>query len=77
MALKDFTKIIKKDEYRPKLKRALKLISSEKDAKILAAALVIKANHFVTGDEDFFIPEIRKLITVQRTKEVLKDIKNK
>jgi len=77
LALKDFTKIVKEEESQPELKRALKLISNEKDVKILAAALVIKTDHFVTGDEDFFIPEIKKVINVQRTKEVLKDIKNK
>ena len=76
LALKDFSKIVKEEEYQPELKRALKLISSEKNAKILAASLAIKADHFVTGDEDFFIPEIRKVINVQRTKEVLKDLKN-
>lgn len=35
LALKDFTKIVKEEESQPELKRALKLISNEKDAKTL------------------------------------------
>jgi len=60
LALKDFTKIVKEEEYRRELKRTLKLISNKKDAKILAAALIVKADYLVTGDEDFFIPEVKK-----------------
>ena len=75
LALKDFTKIVKEEEYRRELKRTLKLISNKKDAKILAAALIVKADYLVTGDEDFFIPEVKKVINIKRTKEVLEDLK--
>ena len=54
--------------------RAKKLIRDRKDIPVLATALKHKPDYFVTGDDDFHTPEIKKLLNVVRTQEFLKKL---
>jgi putative PIN family toxin of toxin-antitoxin system len=56
---------------------ARKLIRDGKDVPVLATALKHKPDYFVTGDDDFHTPEIKKLLNVVRTQEFLKEIFDK
>src|SRR3989338_892615 len=73
-AVMDFAGIIQKKYYSDKIHAAKKLIDKEKDSKILAAALTINPDYFITGDSDFFKPEVKKLINVCKTKDVLREL---
>ena len=68
----DFDKIVDETEYSSKIPEAKKIVHKEKDSKILAAVLALKPDYFITGDEDFFIPEVQRRVPVMRTKEFLK-----
>lgn len=74
IALGDFIKIVQEKEYRHKIRESKKIVRSKKDVKVLAAALASGAEYFVTGDKDFFTPEVRKRIKVLRTKELLREL---
>ncbi|MFH0861068.1 MAG: putative toxin-antitoxin system toxin component, PIN family [Candidatus Altiarchaeota archaeon] len=47
------------------------LIRDRKDAPILATALKYKPDYFVTGDKEFHTPEIKKLLNVVKTRNLL------
>lgn len=73
-SLMDFAGIIQEKGYCHKLEEAIKIISKDKDAKILAAALTVRPDYLITGDSDFFISSIRKIINVCKTKDVLREL---
>lgn len=50
---------------------AKKIMRDPKDAPVLAAALHGKADCLVTGDKDFFTPEVRAKIRVATARELL------
>ncbi len=50
---------------------AEKLIRDKKDIPVLAAVLKYKPDYFVTGDKDFHTHEIKKLVRVVTTSDVL------
>ena len=67
----DFDKIVDEAEYSQKISEAEKIVHKKKDSKILAAVLALKPDYFITGDDDFFIPEVQQSVPVMRTKEFL------
>ena len=67
--------ILREQEYLHNVARARKLISKDKDAKILAAILTVCPDCFVTGDTDFYTDEIRSLVPVIRTRDFLETLK--
>lgn len=44
--------VIDEDEYLQELDRAKRLVDGENDRKVLAAALFVEPDYFVTGDQD-------------------------
>jgi predicted nucleic acid-binding protein len=73
-SLIDFVSIVEEKEYLKKISEARKLIRKEKDSKILAAALAIKPDYFVTGDKDFHNFKVKQIVQVRHTREVLEDL---
>ena len=73
-AIMDFKGIIQEKDYFRHLKTAKENIKAEKDSKILAAALTIKPDYFITGDSDFFQARIKRLINVCKTKDALREL---
>lgn len=67
----DFDKIVDESEYSSKIPEAKEIVHKKKDSKILAAVLALKPDYFITGDDDFFIPEVQQRVPVMRTKEFL------
>lgn len=70
----DFSEIIQEKDYSHKIKKAKELVNKEKDSKILAAALTIKPDYFITGDSDFFQPKVKELINVCKTNDILREL---
>ena len=66
--------IIKKSIWQEELSKAEEYISTGNDQKILAAVLASKPDYFITGDKQFFNPEIRKLVNVVRTRELIENL---
>lgn len=60
------------NSYEKHLDTAKKLIDRKKDQKVLAAALKIKPDYFLSGDKDFDKPKIREKINLIKTRELLK-----
>ncbi len=54
-----------------KVKEAEKIIRDRKDAFILATAMEIEPNIFVSGDKDFHTDEVKKVMHVVSTGEAL------
>ena len=71
VALLDIYKIIKKDEYKDYIGEAVTLIKDRKDVDILAAGLYLKPDFFVTGDKHFHTTEIKKVLNVVYTRDIL------
>ena len=66
--------IIEKSMWQEELGKAREYISAGNDQKILAAVLASKPDYFITGDKQFFNPEIRKLVNVIRTRELIENL---
>lgn len=67
--------VIEEDEYRQEFDRAKGLIEGENDRRVLAAALSLKPDYFVTGDQDFRSEEIQRILPVTDTRRVLEELK--
>lgn len=66
--------IIAWDQYFQQFEKARSLITGENDQKVLAAALHVDPDHFVTGDQHFQKNEILKLLPVKSTRKVLEEL---
>lgn len=66
-------KIVSEREWKTRFKEADEFLSGN-DQKILAAVLFAEPDYFVTGDEDFHKPEIKKSVRVVKTRELLKEL---
>lgn len=64
-------KVIPAKKYRNLIRTATKLIEDKKDAPILACALVVKPDYFVTGDKDFLKKEVREKVNALVPSEFL------
>jgi len=73
-AVMDFEEIIQEKSYAHNLEMARSLINKPKDVPILAAVLSIKPDYFITGDNHFFTPEVKKIINVCKTRRVLEEL---
>lgn len=71
------TKIISTKKYSNEIKVALKLSRDKKDAPLLACALFVKPEYFVTGDKDFHTKEIKEKINIMTPNQFLETIKSK
>lgn len=65
-------KIIPIKKYRGLIPTATELIEDKKDAPILACALAVKPDYFVTGDEDFLTRDIREKVNTLSPSEFLR-----
>lgn len=68
-------RIIPAKRYRGFIPSAVELIKDKKDAPILACALAVKPDYFITGDKDFLTKEIRKRINTITSVEFLGKIR--
>ena len=68
--------IISDKKYRRLIPDASKLARDEKDIPILACALAVKPEFFVTGDKDFHTKEVKREINVITPAEFLKKIES-
>lgn len=53
---------------------AVELIKDERDAPILACALAVKPDFFITGDKDFLTKEIKQKVNTITPAEFLKEM---
>ena len=67
--------IIPDRKYRRLMPYASKLVRDKKDAPILACALAVEPEYFITGDIDFHTDEIKREINVVTSTEFLKEIR--
>lgn len=67
--------VIPRLKYSHKLKEAETLIPHKKDIPILAAALYLKPDYFLTGDSHFFTDEIKRIVNVMTARDFLERIK--
>jgi putative PIN family toxin of toxin-antitoxin system len=60
-----FTKprIVSESKYRKFLRQALKLVRDDEDAPVLACALHVKPDFFISSDKDFHTKEIKNMLT--------------
>ena len=65
-------KIIPTKKYRGLIPTAAGLIEDKKDAPILACALAVKPDYFVTGDKDFLTRDIREKVNTLSPSEFLR-----
>jgi len=65
-------KIVPAKKYRGFIPAATELIRDKKDAPILACALAVKPDYFVTGDKDFLTKEIREKVNTLAPSEFLR-----
>lgn len=68
-------KVIPAKRYRGLIPNAIKLIKDKKDAPILACALAVKPDFFITGDKDFLTGGIRQKVDTITPAEFLKRIR--
>lgn len=68
-------KVIPAKRYRGLISAATGLIKDRKDAPILACALAVKPDYFVTGDKDFLTKEIRERVNTLTPGEFLRRLK--
>lgn len=68
------TRIIPTQRYRGLIPKAVKLIRDKKDAPILACALAVRPDYFVTGDKDFLTEEIQYKVNTITPSRFLKEI---
>ena len=73
-ALTDIS-IIPRSKYSHKRKEADSLIAHKKDVAILAAALYVMPDYFLTGDAHFFTDKVKSVINVLTTQDFLEKIK--
>ncbi|MBI4687991.1 MAG: putative toxin-antitoxin system toxin component, PIN family [Nitrospirae bacterium] len=69
--------VVQRPKYVKKVQEAANLISHKKDVPILAAALPVKPDYFLTGDSHFFTDKVRDAVTVITAKEFLHKIRKK
>jgi len=65
-------KIIPTKKYRGLISTAAGLIKDKKDAPILACALAVKPDYFVTEDKDFLTRDIREKVSTLSPSEFLR-----
>lgn len=66
--------VVVEEEYLKKLDKARNLITGKNDQKVLAAALSVNPDYFITGDQDFQKDEIVKILPVKSTGKVLEEL---
>lgn len=72
-SLQDFHETLSFNEYAHRINEARTFIKKDKDSKILAAVIHAKPDVFVTGDRDFHTDEIKKIVKVRYTRELLRE----
>ena len=60
--------------YGDRYDEAADFVGEGNDAEVLAAVLAVKPDSFVTGDGDFHVDEVRDLVEVMETRELLESI---
>jgi putative PIN family toxin of toxin-antitoxin system len=66
-------KVISYKRYTKLIPKALELIRDKKDAPLLACALAVKPNYFITGDKDFHTKNIKKEVNITTPSLFLKE----
>jgi putative PIN family toxin of toxin-antitoxin system len=67
-------RIISSKRYRGLIPSAARLIKDKKDAPILACALAVRPDYFITGDKDFLTKEIRQKVNTVTPADFLNEI---
>lgn len=67
-------RVIPAKRYHGLVPSAVKLIEDKKDAPILACALAVKPDYFITGDKDFLTEKIQQRVNTITPAEFLKEI---
>ncbi|MDI6820497.1 MAG: putative toxin-antitoxin system toxin component, PIN family [Candidatus Hodarchaeaceae archaeon] len=68
-------RVIPAKRYLDLIPSAAKLIGDKKDAPILACALAVRPDYFITGDKDFSTKEVREKVNAVTPAEFLNEIK--
>lgn len=63
--------VVPNEKYEEMYDDAVEVVGEGNDAEVLAAALMIEPDYFVTGDEDFQVDEVEGRVNVVETREVL------
>jgi predicted nucleic acid-binding protein len=63
--------IVPAEEYDEMYDEAAEMVGEGNDGKVLAAALAVEPDYFVTGDEDFHVEEVKERVNVVGTRGVL------
>ena len=67
-------RVIPVKRYSGLIPSAMELIKDKKDTPILACALAVKPDYFVTGDKDFLTREVREKVNTITPAEFLREI---
>lgn len=68
--------IIPFKEYSSELDEAKKSVKGENDRKVLAAALKVDPDYFISGDKHFHTEQVRRRLKVISTSEILKKLES-
>ncbi|MFP4174659.1 MAG: putative toxin-antitoxin system toxin component, PIN family [Halobacteriales archaeon] len=63
--------VVPEEEYEGRYADAAEGVGEGNDAEVLACALTVEPDYFVTGDEDFHTEKVEALVNVAETTEVL------
>jgi predicted nucleic acid-binding protein len=66
--------VVPNEKYEEMYDDAVEVVGEGNDAEVLAAALMIEPDYFVTGDEDFHVDEVKEEMNVVKTREVLESL---
>jgi len=63
--------VVPEEKYEKRYDEAVELVGKGSDAEVLACALIVEPDYFVTGDKDFHTEEVREMVDVVETTDVL------
>jgi predicted nucleic acid-binding protein len=63
--------VVPNEKYEEMYDDAVEVVGEGNDAEVLAAALMIEPDYFVTGDEDFHVDDVEGRVNVVETRKVL------
>lgn len=66
--------VVPEEEYEDRYDEAVEIVGEGNDAEVLAAALAVEPDYFVTGDEDFHVDDVEERVNVVETREVLESL---
>ena len=66
--------VVPAEKYGEMYDEAVEMVGEGNDGKVLACALTVEPDYFVTGDEDFHVEEVKGRVNVVRTQGVLEDL---